>query len=131
VQDKMLRVLEVVNTGIQQQHQQQRPPDDQQDQPDHSSHGSTPAAAAVPEDIEAPQLLTLSDLQAAARRDLCWLVLASDTLEQRLTELQQELGVSVVGLGTQRCCVTFMQQSTFLLWSCLGCRAEACLLDVC
>jgi hypothetical protein len=47
-----------------------------------------PAASLVPPEF------SLSQLQAAARRDHRWLAMSSEALEGRLLALQQALGVS-------------------------------------
>jgi hypothetical protein len=94
MQEKLLLVLSVINTGIEQQISQQQYQQQQQQQqaggPDESAGQSAAAAAG-----DQPQLLSLSDLQAAARRDSQWLMLSADTLEQRLVGIQEALGVRV------------------------------------
>jgi hypothetical protein len=113
MQEKLLLVLDTLNSHTQQQ------PDFQQHQPSHHHHQQQQQQlqeqhrqllqqqpdldrVLAAEDAHAQQhaqtgeLFSLSDLQAAARRDQKWLQLSVSTLEQRLKGMQQELGVSSV-----------------------------------
>lgn len=106
LQDKLLRVLAVLNSAQLQQPPGQQPGEQQtQSTPSGDAVEDSAAATAaevsraspeVPEEAQesAAVQFCLSDVQGAARRDQQWLLLSADTLEQRLLGMQQELQVS-------------------------------------
>lgn len=94
VQEKLLLVLDTLNTHP----QQQQPGLQQQQQP-----GLDQLPSAAVDADHAEELFSLADLQAAARRDQKWLQLSVSTLEQRLRGMQQELGVSVLAAARGNC----------------------------
>lgn len=106
VQEKLLLVLDTLNSHTQhrpdeqphqhhpsQQQQQQQPSQLLEQQPDLDRVLAAEDAHAQ-QHAQTGELFSLSDLQAAARRDQKWLQLSVSTLEQRLKGMQQELGVS-------------------------------------
>jgi hypothetical protein len=106
LQEKMLRVLAVLNSQLADQQQQQQQADEQQaeqqqqeqqlqQQPEQQQEDHDPMQPATETAAESSGVhqFTLSDVQAAARVDPQWLSLAADTLEARLSGIQQALQV--------------------------------------
>jgi hypothetical protein len=94
LQDKMETVLAILNAPAQRQvHQQcQQQQLGQQEQQQQQQQGQSVDSL---QDEASTRVFSLSDVQAAARRDHLWLGLSRDTIQQRLLGAQQALGVSL------------------------------------